>query len=132
MHEISIEMYAFLLNWSPRSVEKVNVPDEDVPAAAPAKSRKGRGGKPMQPRAAAKNKASEWSWKDQVVPILALISKVLKLKTSKIWTVSGERDIVIGCVVSQAVVNTVSHDAPRDSAGVSLRLRTTSRKMSST
>jgi condensin complex subunit 1 len=131
-HKISIEMYAFLLNWSARSAEKVNVPDEDAPAAAPAKSRKGRGGKPTQPRAAAKNKASQWSWKDQVVPILALISKVLKLKTSKIWTVSGERDIVIGCVVSQAVVNRVSHDAPRDSAGVSLRLRTTSRKTSST
>jgi hypothetical protein len=88
VHKISIEMYTFLLNWSPRSVEKVNVPDEDAPAAAPAKSWKGCGGKLTQPRAAAKNKASEWSWKDQVVPTLTLISKVLKLKTSKIWTVS--------------------------------------------
>ncbi|KAH9018706.1 non-SMC mitotic condensation complex subunit 1-domain-containing protein [Lactarius pseudohatsudake] len=102
-HKVPIEMYAFLLNWSARSAEKVNGPDEDAPAAAaPAKSRKGRGGKAAQPRAAAKNRAPEWSWKDQIVPMLTLISKVLKLKTSKIWTVSGERDTFIGCLTAPA------------------------------
>lgn len=131
-HKVPIEMYAFLLNWSARSAEKVNVPDEDASAAAPAKPRRGRGGKPTQPRAAAKNKASEWSWKDQIVPILTLVSKVLKLKTSKIWTVSGERDTFIGCVVSQVIVNGMSHDAPRDTVDVSPCPRTTSRRMSST
>ncbi|KAI9438698.1 non-SMC mitotic condensation complex subunit 1 [Lactarius indigo] len=102
-HKVPIEMYAFLLNWSARSAEKVNGPDEDAPAtAAPAKSRKGRGGKAAQPRAAAKNRAPEWSWKDQIVPMLTLISKVLKLKTSKIWTASGERDTFIGCLTAPA------------------------------
>jgi condensin complex subunit 1 len=100
-HKIPMEMCAFLFNWSARSVEKVNVPDEDASAAAaPAKSRKGRGGKATQSRVASKNKAAEKSWKDQIVPILTLITKVLKLKTSKIWTVSGERDTYIGCVIS--------------------------------
>ncbi|KAI0000131.1 non-SMC mitotic condensation complex subunit 1-domain-containing protein [Russula compacta] len=104
VHKVPIEMYAFLLNWSARSAEKVNLSDEDaLPAtAAPAKPRRGRGGKVAQPRAAAKNKAPEWSWKDQIVPILTLISKVLKLKTSKIWTVSGERDTFIGCLTAPA------------------------------
>ncbi|KAH9054817.1 non-SMC mitotic condensation complex subunit 1-domain-containing protein [Lactarius vividus] len=103
-HKGPIEMYAFLLNWSARSAEKVNGADEDAPAAAaaPAKSRKGRGGKAAQPRAAAKNRAPEWSWKDQIVPMLTLISKVLKLKTSKIWTVSGERETFIGCLTAPA------------------------------
>ncbi|KAH9963997.1 non-SMC mitotic condensation complex subunit 1-domain-containing protein [Lactifluus volemus] len=102
-HKVPMEMYAFLLNWSARSVEKVNVPDEDAPAAtAPAKSRKGRGGKATQSRVASKNKAAEWSWKDQIVPILTLIAKVLKLKTSKIWTVSGEKDTFIGCLTAPA------------------------------
>jgi condensin complex subunit 1 len=101
IHKVSIEMYAFLLNWSALAAEKVTVSDEDAPAVvAPSKPRRGRGGKATQPRAAAKNKAPEWSWKDQIVPVLTLISKVLKLKTSKIWTVSGERDTFIGCVVS--------------------------------
>jgi condensin complex subunit 1 len=103
-HKTPIEMYAFLLNWSARSAEKVNTPHEDAPAAtAPAKSRRGRGGKAAQPRAAAKNRAPEWSWKDQIVPMLTLISKALKLKTSKIWTVSGERETLIGCVISRPV-----------------------------
>ncbi|KAF8269469.1 non-SMC mitotic condensation complex subunit 1-domain-containing protein [Lactarius quietus] len=102
-HKVPIEMYAFLLNWSARSAEKVNAPHEDAPpAAAPAKSRRGRGGKAAQPRAAAKNRAPEWSWKDQIVPMLTLISKVLKLKTSKIWTVSGERETFIGCLTAPA------------------------------
>ncbi|KAN0127117.1 non-SMC mitotic condensation complex subunit 1 domain containing protein [Lactarius tabidus] len=102
-HKVPIEMYAFLLNWSARSAEKVNTPREDAPAAAaPAKSRRGRGGKAAQPRAAAKNRAPEWSWKDQIVPMLTLISKVLKLKTSKIWTVSGERETFIGCLTAPA------------------------------
>jgi condensin complex subunit 1 len=96
-HKVPIEMYAFLLNWSTWSADKVNnVPDKDAPTPAPAKTQKGQGGKPTQLRATAKNKASGWSWKDQIVPILTLISKVLKLKTSKIWTVSGERDTFIG------------------------------------
>lgn len=102
-HKVPIEMYAFLLNWSARSAEKVNTPHEDAPAAAaPTKSRRGRGGKAAQPRAAAKNRAPEWSWKDQIVPMLTLISKVLKLKTSKIWTVSGERETFIGCLTAPA------------------------------
>jgi Family of unknown function (DUF6535)/non-SMC mitotic condensation complex subunit 1, N-term len=44
VYKVPMEMYAFLLNWSARSVEKDNVPDEDASAATvPAKSRKGRG-----------------------------------------------------------------------------------------
>jgi condensin complex subunit 1 len=133
-HKVPIEMYAFLLNWSARSADKVvnQVPDEDAPTPVPAKTRKGRGGKPTQPRAAAKNKASGWSWKDQIVPILTLISKVLKLKTSKIWTVSGEKDTFIGYVVCQDIVNGISHIAPRGMADVLLRLHITSRKTTST
>lgn len=103
-HKVPIEMYAFLLNWSAHSAENVPVPDEDAPIAVPAKPRRGRGGKAAQPRAAAKNRMAEWSWKDQIVHVLTLISKVLKLKTSKIWTVSGERDTFIGYVASQAIV----------------------------
>jgi condensin complex subunit 1 len=104
VHKVPIEMYAFLLNWSALAAEKVTVSDEDAPAVAPSKPRRGRGGKAAQPRAAAKNRAPEWSWKDQIVPILTLISRVLKLKTSKIWTVSGERDTFIGYVASQVSV----------------------------
>jgi condensin complex subunit 1 len=136
IHKVPIEMYAFLLNWSASALaaEKVAVPDEDAPAVAPSKPRRGRGGKTAQPRAAARNKAPEWSWKSQIVPVLALISKVLKLKTSKIWTVSGERDTFIGCVASpNASVTGISiRRFIVGIADVSLLLRTTSLKTSST
>jgi len=130
--KVPIEMYAFLLNWAARSGEKVQVPDDDAPATAPAKPRRGRGGKAAQPRAAAKNKAPEWSWKDQIVPVLTLISKVLKLKTSKIWTVSGERDTFIGCVASSILRIRIPHKALRGMIGVSPRPRTISRRTNST
>ena len=129
-HKVPIEMYAFLLNWSARSAEKVNTPHEDAPAAAaPAKSRRGRGGKAAQPRAAAKNRAPEWSWKDQIVPMLTLISKVLKLKTSKIWTVSGERETFIGCVISRSIT---TNPFMGSVIGVSPHQRITSPRVSST
>jgi hypothetical protein len=63
IHKVPIEMYAFLLNWSALAAEKVTVSDEDAPAVAPSRPRRGRGGKAAQPRAAAKNRAPEWSWK---------------------------------------------------------------------
>ncbi|KAH9963494.1 non-SMC mitotic condensation complex subunit 1 [Lactifluus volemus] len=89
--KIPMEMYAFLLNWLARSVEKVNVSDEDASAATvPTKSRKEQGRKATQSRVASKNKAAEWSWNDQIVPILTLITKVLKLKT----------DTFIGCCLT--------------------------------
>jgi condensin complex subunit 1 len=133
IHKVPIEMYAFLLNWSALVAEKVTVPDEDAPAVAPSRPRRGRGGKAAQPRAAAKNKASEWSWKDQIVPILTLISKVLRLKTSKIWTVSGERDTFIGYVASpSASVTEYLIRSLHGIAGVSLLLHTTSRRANST
>lgn len=133
-HKVPIEMYAFLLNWSARSADKVVLRDEDASAPITAKPRKGRGGKPTQSRTAAKNKTSEWSWKDQIVPILTLISKVLKLKTSKIWTVSGERDTFIGCVgiTSRRKTRCLTMRLSCHIAGVSLRLRITSRRTSST
>ena len=31
VHNVAIEMYAFLLNWSARSAETVTVPDKDAP-----------------------------------------------------------------------------------------------------
>ncbi|KAH9963988.1 hypothetical protein BGW80DRAFT_1542047 [Lactifluus volemus] len=73
-HKVLIEMYAFLLNWSARSVEKVNVPDEDASAA-------------MHPQ----NRA--YSYADR---------QGFEVEMSKIWTVSGERDTFIGCLTAPA------------------------------
>ena len=100
-HKIPLEMYAFLLQWFVTAAERVTATDDGDPVAAPApaKSRRGRGGKAGSSRtatgrAAAKNNET-WTWIDQIPATLALISKVLRLRTQRIWTTTAERDTFI-------------------------------------
>jgi condensin complex subunit 1 len=106
-HKTSLEMYAFLLQWCVSAVEKVKPEgvgeDEERVVAPAAKPRRGRGGKATgrstASRTAAAKQAETWTWVDQIPPTLALISKVLRLKTQRIWTTTAERDNFITCVV---------------------------------
>ena len=94
-HKTPLEMYAFLLHWFVTAAEKVKAPDNgDVPPAVP-KARRGKGGKAATGRgtgrsAAKKNEA--WTWQEQIPPTLALISKVLRLQSQRIWTTTAEKD----------------------------------------
>lgn len=96
-HKKALEMYGFLLNWFVGAAEKVKASGEDEgAAAAPApKARRGRGGKAAAARPAARKNAEEWTWIDQIPSTLALISKVLRLKSQRIWQTTGERDTFI-------------------------------------
>ena len=97
-HKMPIEMYAFLLQWFVTAAEKVKAREDgdDAPVAPPPKGRRGRGGKAAGSRAtAAAKKRVNWTWADQIPPTLALISKVLRLKTQRIWTTTAERDTFI-------------------------------------
>jgi condensin complex subunit 1 len=102
-HKTPLEMYALLLQWFVTAVKKVKETDEgDAAPVAPPKSRRGRGGKAggsrtASGRAAAKNNET-CTWTDQIPPTLALISRVLRLKTQRIWTTTAERDTFISCV----------------------------------
>ncbi|KAH9887887.1 non-SMC mitotic condensation complex subunit 1-domain-containing protein [Cubamyces lactineus] len=99
VHKAPLEMYAFLLNWFVSAAEKVKTSGEDdAPALAP-KARRGRGGKAAASRAAARKPSEEWSWQDQIPPTLNLVSKVLRMKTQRIWQTSAERETFINCVV---------------------------------
>ena len=99
-HRPALEMYAFLLQWFVSAAEKVKARsgDEDAVAVAP-KARRGRGGKTAVSRNVGK-KDSRWSWSDQIQPTLALISRVLRLKTHRIWTTTADRDAFIKYVSS--------------------------------
>ncbi|TDL22771.1 hypothetical protein BD410DRAFT_898004 [Rickenella mellea] len=101
-HRQPLEMYAFLLQWFVSAAEKVKAKnDEEAPAAAPQKGRRGRGGKATGSRTAHK-KDSQWTWMDQIPATLALICKVLRLKTHRIWTTTPDRDAVINCLTRPA------------------------------
>ncbi|KAH9939915.1 non-SMC mitotic condensation complex subunit 1-domain-containing protein [Amylocystis lapponica] len=98
-HKTPLEMYAFLFHWFVLAAEKVKASgEEDVPAAPPPKARRGKGGKAATSRAAPKKNAEEWTWIDQIPPTLALISRVLRLKTQRIWMTTVERDTFINCI----------------------------------
>lgn len=95
-HKLPLEMYAFLLQWFVSAAEKVKTSDDEEaqPTPAASKSRRGRGGKVVQSRAANK-KDGNWTWVDQIPNTLAVISKVLRLKTHRIWTTTPDRDAFI-------------------------------------
>lgn len=92
-HKTPLEMYAFLLHWFVSAAEKVKSSGEDEAAAPPPKARRGKGAKAAMSRAAP---ARGWTWEDQIPNTLAVISKVLRLKTQRIWTTTAERDTFIG------------------------------------
>lgn len=95
LHKMALEMYAFLLQWFVSAAEKVKATgEEDAPAAAP-RARRGRGGKTAAARAVAARKSEHWSWQDQIPAALMLASKVLRLKTQRLWTTTPERDTFI-------------------------------------
>jgi condensin complex subunit 1 len=102
VHKTPLEMYAFLLHWFVNVADNVKPPDDDeiVPLAAPAKARRGRGGKAATGKASSShaqaNKHPEhWTWIEQIPQTLALICKALRLKTQRIWTASTDRDTFI-------------------------------------
>ncbi|EPQ52403.1 hypothetical protein GLOTRDRAFT_132468 [Gloeophyllum trabeum ATCC 11539] len=103
-HKPPLEMFAFLLQWFVTAAEKVKATEgeEDAPAPVPTRARRGRGGKAGTSRAMAKQKTAAWTWVDQIPHTLGLLSKVLRLKTQRIWTTTAERDTFIGCITRPA------------------------------
>lgn len=84
-----LEMYAFLLQWSIAAVE---VKATGKPCGAPTK---GRGaGKGVKSKGAAKD--GTWDLSIQLQTALDTMCKVLKLKLSKIFVTTSERDTFVG------------------------------------
>ncbi|VDC05590.1 unnamed protein product [Peniophora sp. CBMAI 1063] len=104
-----LETYAFLLHWFVLGAEKYKgaVGTSDGPSAAP-KARRGRGGKAVTGGRA--KKTTEWSWVDRIEPALALIVKVLKIRSQKIWPTAVDRDTFLQALMSP-VYCTVEKDA---------------------
>lgn len=93
-HKTTLEMYAFLLQWFVSAAEKVKATGEEEAPPPPTRGRRGRGGKAATSRSTAR-RAEHWTWQDQIPGALMLISKVLRLKTQRLWTTTPERDTFI-------------------------------------
>ena len=93
--KMALEMYAFLLHMFSLAAERVkDGGDEDAPVVA-TKGRRGRGGKAAAARNAAVRRVEQWSWQEHIPGILALIAKVFRIKTQRIWVTSVERDTFV-------------------------------------
>ncbi|KIY43890.1 ARM repeat-containing protein [Fistulina hepatica ATCC 64428] len=101
-HKTPLELYAFLFCWFFQSVKRIKDPAQDgvTPTVKP-KGKRARGGKPA---GAARARFREtYSWKDQAVPTLREISHFLEhFPSTRIWTISTDRDAFIKCITAPA------------------------------
>ncbi|KAK7552638.1 condensin [Phyllosticta citricarpa] len=85
-HKQLLEMYGFLLYWAISAVEA-------KAAEKPATSR-GRGGRGAKPKAGSKD--DNWDSSTQLTTAMENMCKVMKLKISRIFVTTSERDAFIG------------------------------------
>lgn len=89
-HKNLLEIYGFLLQWTIAAVEtKAAEKSSSAPVA------RGRG-KAAKPKAGSKDKDGNWDSSAQLQTALDMMCKVLKLKLSKIFLTTSERDTFIG------------------------------------
>ncbi|RKL21762.1 Condensin complex subunit 1 [Fusarium oxysporum] len=87
-HKKLLEIYGFLLQWTIAAVETKAA---EKSSTAPAARGRGKGKK-----GAAKDKDAAWDSATQLQGALEVMCKVLKLKLSKIFLTTSERDTFIG------------------------------------
>lgn len=94
-HKQLLEIYGFLLQWTISVVETKAA--EKTSAAPAARGRKGKSKK-----AGAADKDSHWDSATQLQTALDTMCKVLRLKLSKIFLTTSERDTFIGLLTRPA------------------------------
>lgn len=87
-HKHLLEIFGFLLQWTIAAVE--------TKAAEKSSSAPARRGKAPKAKAGAKDKDGNWDSSAQLQTALDTMCKVLKLKLSKIFLTTSERDTFIG------------------------------------
>jgi condensin complex subunit 1 len=89
-HRQLLEVFGFLLQWTIAAVE---TKASEKSSAAPAARGRGKGSKA---KSSPKDKDSNWDSSPQLQTALDTMCKVLKLKLSKIFLTTSERDAFIG------------------------------------
>ena len=90
-HKQLLEVFGFLLQWTIAAVETKAA---EKSSSAPAARGRGKGAKSKA--AAGKDKDGNWDSSAQLQTALDIMCKVLKLKLSKIFLTTSERDTFIG------------------------------------
>lgn len=96
-HKQLLEIYGFLLQWTIAAVE-TKAAEKSSTTAPVARGR----GKPKG-KAGAKDKESHWDSSSQLQAAMEIMCKVLKLKLSKIFMTTSERDTFIQQLITRPV-----------------------------
>jgi condensin complex subunit 1 len=86
-HKLILEVFGFLLQWS---ISAIETKAAEKSASAPAARGRGKGAKKS-----GANKETNWDPTSQLQTALDIMAKVLKLKLSRIFVTSSERDTFI-------------------------------------
>ncbi|KAI0999946.1 Condensin complex subunit 1 [Podosphaera aphanis] len=89
-HKQLLEVFGFLLQWAVSAVETKAAERSATTSTVRAR------GKSVKPKAGSKDKDSNWDSAAQLQTALEIIYKTLKLKLSKIFLTTSERDTFIG------------------------------------
>lgn len=101
----TLERYAFLLQWFVSVAEKHNgAGREGAVGATPAAPAKGRRGAKSTGSKSTGGKDS-WEWSAAIPGVLALMSKALRVRSERMWTVSAARDSFVGgCIMRPSLI----------------------------
>lgn len=98
-HKKPLEHYAFLLQWFTLSADKVSQTQRAQMPASPGPGKRRGGGNKGKKKASTNNEGDDrsgpWLWEPLIPSVLAVVSKVLRLKTHRIWVTTPERDAFI-------------------------------------
>ncbi|CAE6447473.1 unnamed protein product [Rhizoctonia solani] len=110
-HRTTLEMYAFLLHWFCVTADKQGSKDEDNAAATKPKRGKGKaaGGK-----RATSSRTETWSWAEAARQTLSVVSKILKIKSGRLWVSTPERRAFIDTLTRPAYTITESEALMKD------------------
>ncbi|KAG8987690.1 Condensin complex subunit [Tulasnella sp. JGI-2019a] len=97
-HRQTLDVYAFLIHWFVLSADKASSKSSEE---VPAKAKRGKGGG-KAPKKTANRSTEVWSWSEHIPSTLAIISKLLRIKSHRIWMSQADRDVFINCVTRPA------------------------------
>ncbi|KAB5590206.1 Condensin complex subunit 1 [Ceratobasidium theobromae] len=115
-HRTMLEMYAFLLHWFCVTADKFSPKDEDAPAAAKPKRGKGKAVGKAAGKKAASARVETWNWAEHAPQTLSVISKILRIKSGRLWVSSGEKRAFIDTLTRPAWTITESEGLMKDEA----------------
>ncbi|KAG8971035.1 hypothetical protein FRB90_010609, partial [Tulasnella sp. 427] len=108
-HRQILDVYAFLIHWFVMAADKAGSKSSEEVIVA-SKPKRGKGATKPSRKAASNRDAETFTWTEQIIPTLALVGRLLRIKSHRIWLSTAERDTFINCL-TQPVYHVMENEA---------------------